>query len=149
MPIKKHFMKKNLCQWAFAAMVLVSLSSCGLGQYGACFSRCGGNVAKTFGAPADPNRGALWGDAIHGRTEKYTIGGFAKLHKPNVEQAGFAVLKAPDIPSVLIETAFISNPDEELRLRSPAYQAKLADAIMQGIRQYFAKFPPTARSRSI
>ena len=77
------------------------------------------------------------------------IGGFAKLHKPKVEQAGFAVLKAPDIPSVLIETAFISNPDEELRLRSPAYQAKLADAIMQGIRQYFAKFPPTARSRSI
>ena len=77
------------------------------------------------------------------------IGSFAKLHKPKVEQAGFAVLKAPDIPSVLIETAFISNPDEELRLRTPAYQAKLADAIMQGIRQYFAKYPPTARARSI
>ncbi|MBV2163304.1 MAG: N-acetylmuramoyl-L-alanine amidase, partial [Comamonas sp.] len=77
------------------------------------------------------------------------IGSFAKLHKPKVEQAGFAVLKAPDIPSVLIETAFISNPDEELRLRNPAYQAKLADAIMQGIRQYFAKYPPTARARSI
>ncbi len=77
------------------------------------------------------------------------IGSFAKLHKPKVEQAGFAVLKAPDIPSVLVETAFISNPDEEQRLRSPAYQAKLADAIMQGIRQYFAKNPPLARSRSI
>lgn len=89
-------------------------------------------------------------DSLHlGSAVLSHIGGFAKLHKPKVEQAGFAVLKAPDIPSVLIETAFISNPDEELRLRSPAYQAKLADAIMQGIRQYFAKFPPTARSRSI
>lgn len=77
------------------------------------------------------------------------IGGFAKLHKPKVEQAGFAVLKAPDIPSVLVETAFISNPDEELRLRSSAYQAKLADAIMQGIRQYFAKNPPLARVRLV
>ena len=89
-------------------------------------------------------------DSLHLGSAVFShIGGFAKLHKPKVEQAGFAVLKAPDIPSVLIETAFISNPDEELRLRSPAYQAKLADAIMQGIRQYFAKFPPTARSRSI
>ena len=80
-------------------------------------------------------------DSLHlGSAVLSHIGGFAKLHKPKVEQAGFAVL---------IETAFISNPDEELRLRSPAYQAKLADAIMQGIRQYFAKFPPTARSRSI
>lgn len=77
------------------------------------------------------------------------IGSFAKLHKPRVEQAGFAVLKAPDIPSVLIETAFISNPEEEMKLRSPAYQAKLADAIMQGIRQYFAKNPPLARTRSV
>ena len=77
------------------------------------------------------------------------IGSFAKLHKPRVEQAGFAVLKAPDIPSVLVETAFISNPDEEQKLRSPAYQAKLADAIMAGIRQYFAKNPPLARTRSV
>ncbi|WP_455555222.1 N-acetylmuramoyl-L-alanine amidase [Comamonas sp.] len=77
------------------------------------------------------------------------IGSFAKLHKPRVEQAGFAVLKAPDIPSVLVETAFISNPGEEQKLRSPAYQAKLADAMMEGIRQYFIKHPPMPRSRSI
>lgn len=77
------------------------------------------------------------------------IGGMAKLHKPRVEQAGFAVLKAPDIPSVLVETAFISNPEEESRLRSSAYQEKLADALMRGITRYFAKNPPLARSRSV
>ena len=76
------------------------------------------------------------------------IGGFAKLHKPRVEQAGFAVLKAPDIPSVLIETAFISNPEEEERLRDEGYQNKLADAIMRGIERYFAKNPPLARTRT-
>ena len=72
-----------------------------------------------------------------------------KLHKPRVEQAGFAVLKAPDIPSVLVETAFISNPEEEARLRSNAYQVQLADALMRGITRYFAKNPPLARSRSV
>lgn len=77
------------------------------------------------------------------------IGRFAKLHKPHVEQAGFAVLKAPDIPSILVETAFISNPGEEQKLRTPAYQAKLADAMIQGIRQYFAQNPPMARSRTM
>ena len=77
------------------------------------------------------------------------LGSFAKLHKPRVEQAGFAVLKAPDIPSVLIETAFISNPQEEQNLRSAAYQIKLADAMMEGIRQYFIKNPPLARSRTV
>lgn len=77
------------------------------------------------------------------------IGGMAKLHKPRVEQAGFAVLKAPDIPSVLVETAFISNPEEEAKLRSPAYQVQLADALMRGITRYFAKNPPLARSRSV
>jgi N-acetylmuramoyl-L-alanine amidase len=77
------------------------------------------------------------------------IGNMAKLHKPRVEQAGFAVLKAPDIPSVLVETAFISNPDEEARLRSSAYQVQLADALMRGIRNYFAHNPPLARSRSV
>ncbi len=76
------------------------------------------------------------------------IGGFAKLHKPRVEQAGFAVLKAPDIPSVLIETAFISNPEEEQRLRSMQYQDQLADAMLRGLQRYFAKNPPLARSRS-
>ena len=77
------------------------------------------------------------------------IGSMAKLHKPRVEQAGFAVLKAPDSPSVLVETAFISNPDEEAKLRSSAYQEKLADALMRGITRYFAKNPPLARSRSV
>ncbi len=77
------------------------------------------------------------------------IGNVGKLHKPRVEQAGFAVLKAPDIPSVLVETAFISNPQEEVRLRSAAYQEQLADALMRGIVRYFAKNPPLARSRSV
>ena len=77
------------------------------------------------------------------------IGGMAKLHKPRVEQAGFAVLKAPDIPSVLVETAFISNPAEEAKLRSTDYQNQLADALMRGIRGYFAKNPPLARSRTV
>ncbi|MEI7783285.1 MAG: N-acetylmuramoyl-L-alanine amidase [Betaproteobacteria bacterium] len=72
-----------------------------------------------------------------------------KLHKPRVEQAAFAVLKAPDIPSVLVETAFISNPDEEARLREPDYQQELADAMMRGIDRYFAKNPPLARHRPL
>jgi N-acetylmuramoyl-L-alanine amidase len=76
------------------------------------------------------------------------LGGFAKLHKPRVEQAGFAVLKAPDIPSVLIETAFISNPEEERQLKSEAYQEKLAEAMLHGVQRYFAKNPPLARTRT-
>jgi N-acetylmuramoyl-L-alanine amidase len=76
------------------------------------------------------------------------IGSFAKLHKPRVEQAGFAVLKAPDIPSVLIETAFISNPEEEQKLRDEAYQDQLAEGIMRGLLRYFSKNPPLARTRS-
>ena len=77
------------------------------------------------------------------------IGSVGKLHKPRVEQAGFAVLKAPDIPSVLVETAFISNPDEEAKLRSEDYQVQLADALMRGIRRYFARNPPLARNRQV
>jgi N-acetylmuramoyl-L-alanine amidase len=77
------------------------------------------------------------------------IGSFARLHKPHVEQAGFAVLKSPDIPSILVETAFISNPDEEAKLRTAAYQDQIADGIMKGLRHYFAKNPPLARSRSV
>ena len=72
-----------------------------------------------------------------------------KLHKPRVEQANFAVLRAPDIPSVLVETAFISNPDEEKRLRSPKYQNDLAEALLRGIVSYFSKNPPLARNRQI
>lgn len=77
------------------------------------------------------------------------IAGLGKLHKVRVEQAGFAVLKAPDIPSVLIETAFISNPDEEEKLRSQDYQDQLADAMMRGIKRYFSRNPPLARNRQI
>jgi N-acetylmuramoyl-L-alanine amidase len=76
------------------------------------------------------------------------IGTMAKLHKPRVEQAGFAVLKAPDIPSVLIETAFISHPEEEQKLKDPQYQEQLVDAIVRGMQRYFAKHPPLARHRS-
>ncbi|MGZ5199398.1 MAG: N-acetylmuramoyl-L-alanine amidase [Telluria sp.] len=75
------------------------------------------------------------------------IGGINKLHRGMVEQAGFAVLKAPDIPSILVETAFISNPEEEARLKDDAYQEQLADAITKGIRRYFAANPPMAKSR--
>jgi N-acetylmuramoyl-L-alanine amidase len=75
------------------------------------------------------------------------LGGINTLHKAQVEQAGFAVLKAPDIPSILVETAFISNPEEERRLKDDAYQYKMADAILAGIRRYFAANPPLARSR--
>jgi N-acetylmuramoyl-L-alanine amidase len=75
------------------------------------------------------------------------IGGIAKLHRGAVEQAGFAVLKAPDIPSILIETAFISNPEEEARLRDNGYQDQIAAAIVKGIRSYFSKNPPLAKGR--
>jgi N-acetylmuramoyl-L-alanine amidase len=75
------------------------------------------------------------------------IGGINRLHKGAVEQAGFAVLKAPDIPSILIETAFISNPQEEAKLADAGYQDQIADAVVKGIRQYFAKNPPLAKSR--
>lgn len=70
------------------------------------------------------------------------IGGVAKLHKKKVEQAGFAVLKSPDVPSLLIETGFISNPGEADRLSTPAYQDKMARAIRRGIQSWFARQPP-------
>jgi len=77
------------------------------------------------------------------------LGGINQLHKGEVEQAGFAVLKAPDIPSMLVETAFISNPDEEKRLITEAYQEKLAEAMLRGIKRYFAKNPPLAKTTKI
>ncbi|SMC24400.1 N-acetylmuramoyl-L-alanine amidase [Andreprevotia lacus DSM 23236] len=75
------------------------------------------------------------------------LGSINRLHKGSVEQASFAVLKAPDIPSILVETAFISNPDEEQRLIDEGYQQKLASALHQGVKRYFAKNPPLARTR--
>lgn len=74
------------------------------------------------------------------------LGGINHLHKRNVEQAGFAVLKSPDIPSILVETAFLSNPKEEEKLRSKNYQDKMADAMYLGIKKYFADNPALARS---
>ena len=76
------------------------------------------------------------------------IGTVNTLHKPAVEQAGFAVLKAPDIPSILVETAFISNPDEELKLRSERHQTQFALSMRDGIKRYFATNPPLARVRT-
>ncbi|MEX1166005.1 MAG: N-acetylmuramoyl-L-alanine amidase [Hydrogenophaga sp.] len=84
------------------------------------------------------------GGAMLGEVKK-----IGKLHKPRVEQAGFAVLKAPDIPSVLVETAFISNPEEEQRLNTAKYQNDLADALLRGIVRYFSQNPPLARNRSV
>lgn len=75
------------------------------------------------------------------------LGQLNTLHKPHVEQAGFAVLKAPDIPSILVETAFLSNPGEEKKLRQVSYQQKMAEAIFAGIREYFAAHPPQTRDK--
>ncbi|WP_293931390.1 N-acetylmuramoyl-L-alanine amidase [Iodobacter sp.] len=75
------------------------------------------------------------------------LGSINRLHKQNVELAGFAVLKAPDIPSILVETAFISNPQEEQKLIDEAYQQKMASALHKGIKRYFAKNPPLAKTR--
>ena len=105
------------------------------------------NVLKAL---LDMSTTAQINDSLHlGRAVIKEIGGLGKLHKAQVEQAGFAVLKAPDIPSVLIETAFISNPDEEEKLRSQDYQDQLADAVMRGIKRYFARNPPLARNRQV
>lgn len=75
------------------------------------------------------------------------IGEINTLHKGSVEQAGFAVLKSPDIPSILVETAFISNPEEERRLNDDAYRDKLAAAVLSGIKKYFASNPALAKSK--
>jgi N-acetylmuramoyl-L-alanine amidase len=82
------------------------------------------------------------GKAVLGR-----IGEINDLHTSRVEQAGFAVLKSPDIPSILVETAFISNPDEERKLNDEAYQDKLANSILNGIKKYFASNPALAKSK--
>jgi N-acetylmuramoyl-L-alanine amidase len=75
------------------------------------------------------------------------LGDVNDLHRGQVEQAGFAVLKAPDIPSILVETAFLTNPEEESRLRDEKYQDKIAAAIFSGIKKYFAANPPTGRNK--
>ena len=103
-------------------------------------------VRKTL---LDMSQAAQINDSLRvGRSVLEDIGEINSLHKGSVEQAGFAVLKAPTIPSILVETAFISNPDEELKLRSERHQARFASSMHSGIKRYFAQNPPLARSRS-
>lgn len=103
-----------------------------------------GHLARTL---LDLSQTATINDSLKlGTAVLNELGGVNKLHKPQVEQAGFAVLRAPDIPSILVETAFISNPEEERRLNDNAYQEKMADAILRGVRRYFDANPPIHRS---
>jgi N-acetylmuramoyl-L-alanine amidase len=106
--------------------------------------------AQVLRAMADMSTAAQIKDSLKlGEEVLSRIGKVGRLHKRQVEQAGFAVLKAPDIPSILVETAFISNPEEEAKLRDPAYRTQLVEALATGIRRYFAKNPPLARNRAL
>jgi N-acetylmuramoyl-L-alanine amidase len=103
-------------------------------------------LARTW---LDMSQTAQISDSLRvGRSVLNGIGAVNALHKGSVEQAGFAVLKAPDIPSILVETAFISNPDEEQKLRDEGYQRKFAASMRSGIKQYFARNPPLARANT-
>jgi N-acetylmuramoyl-L-alanine amidase len=102
-------------------------------------------LARTW---LDMSQTAQISDSLRvGRSVLDGIGAVNALHKGSVEQAGFAVLKAPDIPSILVETAFISNPDEELKLRDETHQKKFAESIRFGIKRYFARNPPLTRAK--
>jgi len=104
-----------------------------------------GHLARTL---LDLSQTATINDSLKlGRAVLTELGDINTLHKQQVEQAGFAVLKAPDIPSILVETAFISNPEEEQRLNDNAYQDKMADAILRGLRRYFQDNPPMGRTK--
>ncbi|MCU0969371.1 MAG: N-acetylmuramoyl-L-alanine amidase [Rubrivivax sp.] len=106
--------------------------------------------AQVLRAMLDMSTAAQIKDSLAlGREVLDRMGRVGRLHKRGVEQAGFAVLKAPDIPSILVETAFISNPEEEARLRDPEYRRQIVDALATGIRRYFARNPPLARQRPI
>jgi N-acetylmuramoyl-L-alanine amidase len=100
-------------------------------------------VAKVL---LDLSTGAQINDSIRVGTQVLSeIGKINQLHKNSIERAGFAVLKAPDIPSILIETAFISNPQEEQLLRTSAHQQRIANAVLSGIQDYFSARPALAR----
>ena len=101
-------------------------------------------VARTL---LDLSQAAQINDSLKiGRYMLNELSAINALHKGAVEQAGFAVLKAPDIPSILVETAFISNPDEEAKLRNPREQNRFADSMADGVKHYFAQNPALARS---
>jgi N-acetylmuramoyl-L-alanine amidase len=103
------------------------------------------NLARTL---LDLSQTATINDSLKlGKNVLKNIGEINTLHKGSVEQAGFAVLKSPDIPSILVETAFISNPDEERRLNDDAYRAKLVEAILGGVKKYFAANPALAKAK--
>ena len=108
-------------------------------------ARQDGHIARTL---LDLSQTATINDSFKlGRAMLGELGTVNRLHKPEVEQAGFAVLRAPDIPSVLVETAFISNPQEERRLNDEAYQEQMANALMRGIKRYFEVNAPAAPTR--
>ena len=92
---------------------------------------------------------AMSDSLLLGRSVLAELSGINRLHTGTVEQAAFAVLKSPDVPSILVETAFISNPEEEKRLRDPGYQQRIAHAILSGVRRYFARNPPLARQNLV
>ncbi|PHV13435.1 N-acetylmuramoyl-L-alanine amidase [Chitinimonas sp. BJB300] len=103
------------------------------------------HLAKTL---LDLTQTATINDSLKlGKAMLMSLGEINRLHKPHVEQAGFAVLKSPDIPSVLVETAFISNPSEEKKLADDAYQTKMAESLLAGIKRYLSKNPPLARNK--
>ncbi len=103
------------------------------------------NLARTL---LDLSQTATINDSLKlGKFVLTKVGEVNTLHKGSVEQAGFAVLKSPDIPSILVETAFISNPDEERRLNDDAYQEKLTAAILAGVKKYFASNPALAKTK--
>jgi N-acetylmuramoyl-L-alanine amidase len=104
-----------------------------------------GHLARTL---LDLSQTATINDSLKlGKAVLSELGDINTLHKAHVEQAGFAVLKAPDIPSILVETAFISNPEEERRLNDDAYQDKMADAVLRGLKRYFQDNPPIGRTK--
>ena len=108
----------------------------------------GGKDNELIRTLLDLSQAATINDSLKlGKSVLGHIGNINKLHKKHVEQASFAVLKSPDIPSILVETAFISNPDEEARLNDDAYQDQLADAILAGVKKYFAGNPALAKTK--
>ena len=105
------------------------------------------NLARTL---LDLSQTATINDSLKlGKAVLTRIGEINTLHKGSVEQAGFAVLKSPDIPSILVETAFISNPEEERRLNDDSYREKLVEAIMMGVKKYFSSNPALAKPKII